>query len=62
MWLLLSGFLAGIVLTGLSKTLAGRLHMMDVPGGRSSHTTITPRGGGCRFSSLLLPVGLSVCR
>lgn len=60
MWLLLSGFLAGIVLTGLSKTLAGRLHMMDVPGGRSSHTTITPRGGGLSIFFVALAGGL-VC-
>lgn len=58
MWLLLSGFLSGVLLTGLTKALAGRLNMMDVPVGRSSHTAITPRGGG--LSILVVAVAAGV--
>jgi Fuc2NAc and GlcNAc transferase len=44
--LLLTTFTISLLLTGLSRAIAGRLALLDVPNHRSSHTTPTPSGGG----------------
>ncbi|MDO3385010.1 glycosyltransferase family 4 protein [Gilvimarinus sp. SDUM040013] len=46
MWYLLSGFLFGVTLTAVAMLVVNRLNILDVPGERSSHTAVTPRGGG----------------
>jgi Fuc2NAc and GlcNAc transferase len=44
--LLLATLTASMLLTGLSRAVARKLALLDVPNQRSSHTTPTPRGGG----------------
>ncbi|MDO6745916.1 MraY family glycosyltransferase [Gilvimarinus sp. 1_MG-2023] len=63
MALLFLGFVLGALLTGAIRMAVSKMHMLDVPGERSSHTLATPRGGGVSIiliaivgGVLLLPV------
>jgi Fuc2NAc and GlcNAc transferase len=51
-------FLAALVLTGIVRRYAVAAKLLDVPNGRSSHTRVTPRGGGVAIVAALL-VGLT---
>ena len=53
LWLLLTvGFISSLLLTWGIKYAAVRLNMMDVPNDRSSHSRVTPRGGGLSFIAI----------
>lgn len=52
--LLLSVFVASLVLTGLVRSYALRRALLDVPNERSSHTVPTPRGGGLAMVVIFL--------
>jgi Fuc2NAc and GlcNAc transferase len=47
-------FLAALVLTGLVRRYALAANLLDVPNSRSSHTRVTPRGGGLAIVAALL--------
>ena len=58
LWLLLTVvFISSLLLTWCIKYAAMRLNMMDVPNDRSSHSVVTPRGGGLSFI-LIFFIGL----
>lgn len=46
MLLVLTVFAVSVVLTGVMRRFAVARGLLDVPNGRSSHSTATPRGGG----------------
>lgn len=48
-------FVSSLLLTGVLVALAPRLGLLDLPGKRSLHAQVTPRGGGLGFA-LLLPL------
>jgi len=50
----LSAFLANLLVTRWYIDFARRKNILDVPIARSSHTRITPRGGGVGFVSIML--------
>ncbi len=59
--IIITGFLASLLLTPLCARLARRLNMVDNPGHRKIHTTVTPYGGGMAiFFSMALTLFLSV--
>lgn len=47
-------FLISVILTGLLRELALRIRILDVPVGRSAHSTPTPVGGGAAIVLLCL--------
>ena len=49
-------FLAAALLTGLLRTLAPRLRLLDTPVSRSAHSRPTPSGGGISIAFLFLLV------
>jgi len=50
----ISAFLANLLLTQLYIDFAERKKIYDIPTSRSSHTKVTPRGGGAGFVSVCL--------
>lgn len=53
-WLLLTAFIASLLLTGLFRRYAIEKQILDVPNHRSSHLVPTPRGGGIVFVSIFI--------
>jgi len=52
-------FFLSYILTGVTRKLALKNNMLDIPNSRSSHTIPTPRGGGLAFVAVFL-VGISL--
>jgi Fuc2NAc and GlcNAc transferase len=54
----LAGIVAGLVLTEVARRLAIRYVVLDHPNERSSHDSVTPRGGGLAIVLAVLAAGL----
>ncbi len=57
--LICSFFFLSYILTGVTRKLALKNNILDIPNSRSSHTVPTPRGGGLAFVVVFL-VGISL--
>ncbi len=61
-WLVLlpaAAFFLGWLFTGVCRSLALRLGILDVPGSRSAHAVPTPRGGGLAIVTVFLAASLA---
>jgi Fuc2NAc and GlcNAc transferase len=60
-WFLVATVLLSYLLTGVLRRYALSRSLLDVPNSRSSHTVVTPRGGGVAIVvTLLLAVALAI--